>query len=403
MDEKAAIQNLQKLQKMGMEGRYGFYEAVDFTPRDKTCRNMRSSEHNMAHHIGMSILAIDNVLRDNIMQKRFMRDREMASFAELLQEKVPIGEIVLRQPPREVPEKPLRAVSAGWCCRLEGVDLKNPRCCIMSNGAYNVLLSETGQSRSKWGNITLTKFTPIQYSSDTGMAFFLKTEEDLIPLLPSPLFDQSVSYSSEFTGSHGIISARKGTVISSVEITVPQSEAGELRSVDLVSGSGGQAELVCYFEPILARLADYKAHPAFSKLSIETKFRDNSIVIKRRAQGRDHDLYLCFSCDSDMTFDTSREKALGRGGIRSLSSALSHDATSSVGSVLDPCVLSRVRLNLKPGEIRHVRFALSLASTENDAIEAAGRILNMTERPAISRNDMMALQLKMNPVRLNRQ
>jgi cyclic beta-1,2-glucan synthetase len=45
----------------------------------------------MAHHLGMSLLAIDNALRDNIMQTRFMRDCSMSAYRELLRKRFRSG------------------------------------------------------------------------------------------------------------------------------------------------------------------------------------------------------------------------------------------------------------------------------------------------------------------------
>ena len=395
VDLKAALANLRKLQKMNMEGRYGFYEAADFTPNRQNAGSYQIVSTYMAHHLGMSLIAIDNTLHQNIMQKRFMSDREMAAYAELLQEKVPVGEIVLRQPPREVPEKPYRSASPGWSRRLDGVDVKNPACCVYGNGAYSVLLTESGMTRSKWGNLTLTKFAPVQFSSECGMSFFLKTDRDLISLLPAPVYDNTVQYSSEFLGARGTITARKGDALSAVSVVVPRNEAGELRTVSIVTGAAGQVRLLCYFEPVLACLPDYLSHPAFSKMSLETFMKDGSVVIRRRAHGKNRDLYLCFSCSLPMTTDTSRENALGRGGFRSLQMDAAQQTGGAYGAVLDPCVLANVDIHLKQGEVRRIRFALALASTATDAYMAAQRILTAAETESLGRMDLLAHRFKM--------
>ena len=92
VDGKGVVKNLKKLESLGMCGRYGFWEAADFTPHrltgGKQCEIVRCV---MAHHIGMSIVSIANYLCDGVMQKRFMAEPEMAAHAGLLQEKVQIG------------------------------------------------------------------------------------------------------------------------------------------------------------------------------------------------------------------------------------------------------------------------------------------------------------------------
>jgi hypothetical protein len=73
---EAACLNLQRLASSGFAGRFGFFEAIDYTPsrlpRGQTSAVVRSF---MAHHQGMSLLALAYVLLDRPMQKRFERRR----------------------------------------------------------------------------------------------------------------------------------------------------------------------------------------------------------------------------------------------------------------------------------------------------------------------------------------
>lgn len=84
-DVHDGMNNLKKLKDLGAYGRYGFFEAVDFSHNQSPCM-VRCF---MSHHIGMSFLAAVNCLSDNIMQKRFMRDEEMQGCYSLLEEKIP--------------------------------------------------------------------------------------------------------------------------------------------------------------------------------------------------------------------------------------------------------------------------------------------------------------------------
>lgn len=82
-DGKASAENLERLRKLGMYGKYGFFEAADFSGGQ-----MQKAESFMAHHLGMSILSIDNALNGNIMQKRFLADARMTAAESLLREKI---------------------------------------------------------------------------------------------------------------------------------------------------------------------------------------------------------------------------------------------------------------------------------------------------------------------------
>ncbi len=376
LDPKASAKNLRKLSDLGMEGRYGLFEAIDFTSARMKSGKYEIVRTFMSHHLGMSLVAIDNVLNSGIMQRRFMRDRAMASYTELLQEKVPVGGLILRQAPRDVPEKPSRISLQRWQKICPDIDYRNPSCSVLGNGAYSVVVSETGQTLSVWNSIRLTKTSSGPLGPDAGMAFFIKSGDELVSLLPSPVFDPAVHYAAELTGVYSRIDAKSGNLSASMTISVPEDEAGELRIIEITSEVKRDVELVCLFEPILARESDYASHPAFSKLSLETSVYDGSVAVKRRPRSKGRGIALAFDADCPFTFDTSRENALGRGGIRALNTVLNRPASSSVGAVLDPCVLMRVPVHLEPGATSSVKFALTIASTIEGASAAAKRVLS---------------------------
>ena len=146
LDPKGAIKNLKKLDQLGARGRYGFWEAVDFTP--SRCRQDKFEIVRcvMAHHIGMSIIAVANYLCEGCCQKRFMANPAMAAHAGLLKEKVPIGDVLLRRTHRELPEKPPRLAAELWRQSGAGTDYEKPACCLLSNRAFHVMLTESGKA-----------------------------------------------------------------------------------------------------------------------------------------------------------------------------------------------------------------------------------------------------------------
>jgi cyclic beta-1,2-glucan synthetase len=255
MVPKSAIKNLKKLSQIGMEGRYGFFEAADFTPMRQLGKKYEIVKCFMAHHLGMSLIAADNAVNDGIMQRRFIRDREMAAYAELLQEKVPIGQIVLRKPSREVPEKPRIFTWQGWKTTGEGVNLNNPVCTLMSNGSYSVALSESGASRSMWRDLMVTRFDGVQVGDFQGMSFYLKIGNETVSLLPLPELNEKAQYSFAFTDRYGEIFAKREEFVSCMNVKVSPDHQGELRSIRINNNlnKSMEAELICYFEPVIAK------------------------------------------------------------------------------------------------------------------------------------------------------
>ena len=146
----AATANLRRLRDLGLEGKYGLCEAADFTPeRLSGGERFAAVQTYMVHHLGMSLVAVDNALRDNVMQRRFLRDPAMGAYRELLREKVPVGARPMKHPRRDAPRRPRRPDSQGWS-REARLDF------LLSNGSYTRLLDREGGGWAELGGFRLT-------------------------------------------------------------------------------------------------------------------------------------------------------------------------------------------------------------------------------------------------------
>ncbi|MDR3207147.1 MAG: hypothetical protein LBT60_02330 [Oscillospiraceae bacterium] len=377
---QSAVKNLRRLRDMGMEGRYGLFEAADFTPARQTGREgMERVRCFMSHHIGMSLLAVVNTLRGGVMQKRFMRDPEMGAFAELLQEKVPVGAVSVRPLGREVPDKPPRAQHDSYRRAGEARLSAAPVCHVLSNPSYVLFCDDAGRTASYSGELSLTRFAPHDGDRVGGMVFAVSDGGGAVGLTPAPWDTRDMRYDYDFSAAAARWRAEGRGLSCALELRVPDNEMGERRVVTLKNTSDRPKTLtlVCYFEPVLARRRDFDAHPAFSKLFLETGIQGRTVVVRRRSRAARGDAFLAFACDHPgVRYDTSREIALGRGGADMLQSVLDRPARDTQGGVLDPCVLARVPLELAPGESVRVRFALAAAAAEHDALTAAARTVD---------------------------
>ncbi len=95
-----ALHNLRRMDRLGWFGRCGFYEAADFSAADRVRRSgFRLVRSWMAHHQGMTLLAIANFLCDNIVQRWFHSNRRVQATELLLHEK-PISHVPRTQLPQ---------------------------------------------------------------------------------------------------------------------------------------------------------------------------------------------------------------------------------------------------------------------------------------------------------------
>ncbi|MDZ7548074.1 glucoamylase family protein, partial [Clostridium perfringens] len=87
-DRKGSIENLKKLYEIKAFGRYGFIESIDYSD-EKSKDEAKQVRCYMVHHLGMSLLALDNILNNDILKKRFHNIPEIKAVEILLKEKVP--------------------------------------------------------------------------------------------------------------------------------------------------------------------------------------------------------------------------------------------------------------------------------------------------------------------------
>jgi hypothetical protein len=90
VDVRGSVENIRRMKELGWLGTYGFYEAGDFTAsRVKSPSKFEIVRCWLAHHQGMSIMAVANVLCDSSSQRRFHAEPMVAATERLLHEKAP--------------------------------------------------------------------------------------------------------------------------------------------------------------------------------------------------------------------------------------------------------------------------------------------------------------------------
>ncbi|MDR2501717.1 MAG: hypothetical protein LBC78_00495, partial [Oscillospiraceae bacterium] len=374
VDPAGAVGNLLSLQKLGAAGQYGFYDAVDYT-RSGAGGAGESVRTFMAHHLGMSLLAITNALCGNLLRRRFMADAELRAHADLLRQRVPRGGIAITSPKDDVPKKQAPSESSPALLETTLVATPHPPATLLRAGQYSVIVSASGRSRSEFAGKLLARADFDFNSLDCGMLFFLKTADKLIPLQAAPFYDPQVSYRAVFGGGECRLYAECSGVEACVTVRLSAARPCELREITVTSDKEFSGEVFCYFEPVLERESEYRSHPAFSKLSIETLITSPGVVVSRRPKNRESAPVCALVCDRAAEISSSREAALGRGGILALESALAQPIVSCDGAALDPCVLSKVQISGGAGEAAAVRYALAAAFPGEDPLAAAQEAL----------------------------
>ena len=154
-----ACRNLQRLADRELIGKYGFYEAIDYTPsrqrRGQTSTIVRSF---MAHHQGMSFLSLDSLLLDRPMQKRFESDPLFQATTLLLQERVPKATATYTRTAELSGLRTNPGVAETQVRSFGTPDTPVPEVQLLSNGRYHVMITNSGGGYSRWKDIAVTRW-----------------------------------------------------------------------------------------------------------------------------------------------------------------------------------------------------------------------------------------------------
>lgn len=368
-----SLKNLDRLAKYGMFGRYGFYEAIDFTKRRVGNAGFAVVRSYMSHHVGMSLISVCNTVFPMIMQNRFMRAGQMQSARELLKEKIPSGAVIFDDIMyREVPEKPGRVTKHKE--KFNDINPARPNMHLLSNGEWTLAITDTGAGVSMYRGLDITRRSSDLLRRPQGIYAVVECEGKAFSITRAPEYSAQASYRAEFTRSYAAFYARSGSIEAGMMACIHPRIACEQRQILIKNHSQKKrnVKLMLYFEPCLTSFREDSAHPAFSKLFIESYYdrSTNALVFSRRARGKESPLYLAVGLleNAPFEYETSRENILTRPkGIASLLEAVDKPFGYEHG-LPDPAAAIRVSFELSSKGQKSVTVFLCAASSKEEAL-----------------------------------
>ncbi len=376
---RAALFNYARLAELGARGRYGFYEALDFTPSRLPDATAVALVHSyMAHHQGMSIVAIANALDEGRMRTRFHREPMIRAVELLLQERIPSDVFLAHPRAEEVRVSSYEAgIEASTLRRVALTPGESPVTHLLSNGRYSVMLSASGAGYSRWRDIAVTRWREDPTRDDWGYYVLLRDVHDGRTWAATTQPSGQVPVSGEilFDEDRAEFSRHDGSLSSVLEVLVSGEDDGEVRRITLVNNGrrSQEIELTSYAELVLAPAAADDAHPAFSKLFVQTEYVAEyaALVATRRLRsGTETPVWAAHfavvegSLTAPVEYESDRARFLGRGRtLRDVLADLRQPLSGSAGTVLDPVFSLRRRLRIAPGEMARVSFWIVVAET----------------------------------------
>lgn len=386
VDAHRATENFQTLQKVGAQGIYGFYEALDYTKtRLLPGQSVSVIRSYMAHHQGMTILAIADTVLKGVMRARFHAEPMIGATELLLQERTPTRS-ALTTPLKEekfIPQMPTAQLQVGGR-HVQTAMTNAPITHLLSNGRYSIMLTSAGSGYSRWGDQAVTRWRRDPTLDNWGSYIYLQHAGN--PHFWTAGFQPSGAepkyYDVTFKEDRATFSRLDGSLTTTMDVLVSAEDDAELRRISISNAGASTVEIdvTSYVELALCSPGMDMAHPAFAKLFVQTEYLPACHVIiatRRRRSPSEAEIWAAHLIvgGHDTSIETDRAKFIGRG--RDLRDPIaivgSQKLSGSTGTVLDPIFAARSRLAIPARSIRHLSFWTIVAPTRAALMQSIER------------------------------
>jgi cyclic beta-1,2-glucan synthetase len=396
---RQSASNLRRLSEAGLEGDYGFFDAVDYTVREADHHGDAAVEAKtpagtvvrtyFAHHAGMTLVALANALLDDPMVKRFHADPRVQATELLLQERLPRHTPTIDPRPLDemrvvapAPSMPIR--------RYRSPHTVVPHAQFLSNGNYVTIVTNAGGGSSFCRGLAVTKSRRDPTRDPGSQCIYLRDVRtgSVWSATYHPTAAEPADYLVEFRADRATFRRHDDEVSTQLDVAVSTEDDVEVRRVTMVNQSTRirEIDVTSYAEIVLAPPADDLAHPAFGKLFLETEYLADSAALLCHRRPRDprdrpvwavHVLSLEGRPQGPVEWETDRARFIGRGQDTDSPAALDGRALSgTTGIVLDPILSLRQRIRLVPGASVRLCFATGIASNRETAEALAQKYRN---------------------------
>jgi cyclic beta-1,2-glucan synthetase len=388
-----SVANFRRLATVGLDGPFGFMDAIDYTPRESDPAVTDDGTPHagvvvptyMAHHQGMTLVALANVLLDDRMVNRFHADPRVQATELLLQERIPRDSAVVEPRPidnaREAvlaPAKPVR--------RFRTPHTQYPHTQFLSNGHYVTSMTQAGGGASVWRGLPVTRWRRDATRDADGQFIYLRDVRSgaIWSATYQPTRAEPESYDVTFSVDRVTFLRRDHEISTRLEVAVATEDDVEIRRLTVRNHGSRTRELdvTSYAEVVLTPAVNDLAHPAFGKLFVESEYQADASALICHRRSRDpkdtpawafHALSMDSRPQGPVEWETDRARFLGRGRSTASPAALDGGALSgTTGIVLDPIVSLRQRIRLAPGASVRLSFATGMA-TDRETVDALAR------------------------------
>lgn len=385
VEPRQALRNFALLEEEGALGPYGFRDALDYSRPAPGSRKAVVGAF-MAHHIGMSLVAMANAVCRQIWQRRFHSDALVRSTELVLQERIPRRLVVQDvQGDEELSRVPVEREKPA-AREIDTPHTAQPRIAVLGNVPYTLMITNAGGGYSKYGNLAINRWRLDGTRDNYGQWCYLRDVSTgrVWSAAHQPTLTEATWYKVLFASDRVTILRRDDDIETHTEIAVACDDAAEVRRVTVINRSttAREIELTSYSEIILGSMDADRMHPAFGNLFVQTEWLagNAAILATRRPRSFNEQRMWCGHVAAlgpeavgEVSCETDRARFVGRGRSVRHPVALENSGplSGTVGSVLDPVLALRARVLVQPGASAVVTFTTFVSSSRERAAELA--------------------------------
>ena len=396
------LKNLKQLEKLGMYNKYGFYESIDYTPtRLRKNETKAIVKTYMAHHQGLILLSINNLMNNNIVQKRFVQNPEIEAVNILLQERMPENIIITKEEKEKVEKIKYIDYENATQREITKINTKLNNVNVIGNDKYTIIMDQKGNGYSKYNNILINRY---KYTDDEeqGIFFFFKNIKTKRIWTSNYMnyLSKADKYVMCFTPDMNKITRQDGNIETITKISVAPTEPVEIRRIELVNHGieDETIEITSFLEPLISEKEQDYAHRAFNKLFLEYEIIEDTILIRRKSRDKSKsDMFLAVNLYAEneiigeTEFEVDKEKFYGREAIglpKTVESSI--PLGRNIGLTTEPIVAIKNTVKIKANEKVAFNLIMCVSESKEKVIELINKFTNSE---TIKRNIELAKEI----------
>ena len=382
------LKNLKQLEKLGMYNKYGFYESIDYTPtRLRKNETKAIVKTYMAHHQGLILLSINNLMNNNIVQKRFVQNPEIEAVNILLQERMPENIIITKEEKEKVEKIKYIDYENATQREITKINTKLNNVNVIGNDKYTIIMDQKGNGYSKYNNILINRY---KYTDDEeqGIFFFFKNIKTKRIWTSNYMnyLSKADKYVMCFTPDMNKITRQDGNIETITKISVAPTEPVEIRRIELVNHGieDETIEITSFLEPLISEKEQDYAHRAFNKLFLEYEIIEDTILIRRKSRDKSKsDMFLAVNLYAEneiigeTEFEVDKEKFYGREAIglpKTIESSI--PLGRNIGLTTEPIVAIKNTVKIKANEKVAFNLIMCVSESKEKVIELINKFTN---------------------------